>query len=77
MDCAGNDDDNEDGEDEQEDGGVAVEALDGGEAGEGRVERIPPEPISADEAESEYENERILPEPVSCGEEDNDEEEEE
>ena len=68
------DDGDEDGDDEQEDGEVMVEALGGAEMGERRVERIPPEPISADEAESESGDKRTLPEPVSCGEEDDNEE---
>lgn len=50
-------------ENEENEGGVAVEA------GESSVQRMPPEPISADEAESEDEDERMLPEPVSAGEE--------
>ncbi len=56
-------------EDEEDEGGVAVEA------GESSAQRMLPEPISADEAGSEDEDERMLPEPVSGGEEEDDDEE--
>jgi len=58
------DESNEFTEDEEDEGGVAIEA------GESSVQRMPPEPISADEDESDDEDERMLPEPVSGGEED-------
>lgn len=63
----GGDESDADTEVEEDEGGVAVEA---GESSQ----RMPPEPISADEAESEYEAERMLPEPVSGGEEEDDDE---
>lgn len=56
------DESTEDEEDEEDEGGVAVEA------GESSVQRMPPEPIRADEGESDDEDERMLPKPVSGGE---------
>jgi len=54
-------------DEEADEGGVAIEA------GESGMERMPPEPISADESGGEDEDDRMLPEPVSGGEEeDND-----
>lgn len=56
-------------------GGVAVFGQGSAEAEKGGLERMPPEPVSADEGwtEDEDEDERMLPEPVSAGEEEDEE----